>query len=197
MVAFATQVKRRRGTTAQNDAFTGAEGEIVVDTQKHTLRVHDGETQGGFEMARQADLDNKADTSYIDGLLATKADTDLGNIPTNYDYVIESQKPTSANGYIWYRKYKSGWVEQGGRALVPATNGLSSSSVTVTLPVPIATPEQATLAYNGMGSTGYYSNCENQASVTTTTVIIGRWNNGGQAAEARYYNWTLSGMSAQ
>ena len=113
------------------------------------------------------------------------------------DYVVEKQDPTSANGYIWYRKYKSGWVEQGGRALVPATNGLSSSSVTVTLPVPIATPEQATLAYNGMGSTGYYSNCEDQASVTTTTVIIGRWNNGGQAAEARYYNWTLSGMSAQ
>ena len=113
MVAFATQVKRRRGTTAQNDAFTGAEGEIVVDTQKHTLRVHDGETQGGFEMARQADLDNKADTSYIDGLLATKADTDLGNIPTNYDYVVESQLPTADNGYTWYRKYKSGWVEQG------------------------------------------------------------------------------------
>lgn len=197
MVAFATQVKRRRGTTAQNDAFTGAEGEIVVDTQKHTLRVHDGETQGGFEMARQADLDNKADTSYIDGLLATKANTDLGNIPTNYDYVVESQLPTADNGYTWYRKYKSGWVEQGGRALVPATNGLSSSAVNVTLPIPIATPEQATLAYNGMGSTGYYSNCEDQATVTTTTVSIGRWNNGSPTAEARYYNWILSGMSAQ
>ena len=197
MVAFATQVKRRRGTTAQNDAFTGAEGEIVVDTQKHTLRVHDGETQGGFEMATQADLDNKADTSYIDGLLATKANTDLGNIPTNYDYVVESQLLTVDNVYTWYRKYKSGWVEQGGRALVPATNGLSSSSVTVTLPVPIATPEQATLSYNGMGSTGYYSNCEDQATVTTTTVSIGRWNNGNPVAEARYYNWILSGMAAQ
>ena len=182
MVAFATQVKRRRGTTAQNDAFTGAEGEIVVDTQKHTLRVHDGETQGGFEMARQADLDNKADT-------------DLGNIPTNYDYVVESQEPTSANGYIWYRKYKSGWVEQGGRALVPATNGLSSSSVTVTLPVPIATPEQATLAYNGMGSTKYYANCENQATLTATTVTIGRWNNGNPTAEARSYMWVLYGQA--
>ena len=56
MVAFATQVKRRRGTTAQNDTFTGAEGEIVVDTQKHTLRVHDGLTQGGFEIARTEDI---------------------------------------------------------------------------------------------------------------------------------------------
>ena len=30
------------------------------------------------------------------------------------DYVVESQEPTSGNGYTWYRLYKSGWVEQGG-----------------------------------------------------------------------------------
>ena len=129
--------------------------------------------------------------------LNNKVDLPTPSTPQDaVDYVVEKQDPTSANGYTWYRKYKSGWVEQGGRALVPATNGLSSSSVNVTLPVPITTPEQATLAYNGMGSTGYYSNCENQATVTTTTVSIGRWNNGNPVAEARYYNWTLSGMSA-
>lgn len=50
MVLVATQVKRRRGTTAENDAFTGAEGEIVVDTERHELRVHDGVTQGGFKI---------------------------------------------------------------------------------------------------------------------------------------------------
>lgn len=48
MVAFATQVKRRRGTEAQNNEFTGAEGEIVVDLTNMTLRVHDGTTKGGF-----------------------------------------------------------------------------------------------------------------------------------------------------
>ena len=50
MVLVATQVKRRRGTTAENDAFTGAEGEITVDTERHELRVHDGATQGGFRI---------------------------------------------------------------------------------------------------------------------------------------------------
>ena len=50
MVLVATQVKRRRGTTAENDAFTGAEGEITVDTERHELRVHDGVTQGGFKI---------------------------------------------------------------------------------------------------------------------------------------------------
>jgi len=37
----------RRGTTQENDDFTGAEGEITMDTQKKQLRVHDGSTQGG------------------------------------------------------------------------------------------------------------------------------------------------------
>ena len=48
------------------------------------------------------------------------------------DYVIESQNPTSENNYTWYRKYKSGWVEQGG------TSTTTSSSVHVTLPVTMA-----------------------------------------------------------
>ena len=113
----------------------------------------------------------------------------------NAHKVIEFQAPTSANNYTWYRKYADGWVEQGGRCTVPATNGLGSSSVTVTLPVPIATPEQATLAYNGMGSTEYYSNCENQATLTATTVTIGRWNNGNPTAAARSYMWVLYGQA--
>ena len=113
----------------------------------------------------------------------------------NAHKVIEFQAPTSANNYTWYRKYADGWVEQGGRCTVPITNGLSGSSVNVTLPVPIATPEQATLAYNGMGSTEYYANCENQANLTATTVTIGRWNNGNPTAAARSYMWVLYGQA--
>lgn len=36
-----------RGTTAQNNAFTGAAGEITMDTTRKELRVHDGSTAGG------------------------------------------------------------------------------------------------------------------------------------------------------
>lgn len=31
-----------------------------------------------------------------------------------YDYVVDFQAPTAANNYTWYRKYKSGWIRQGG-----------------------------------------------------------------------------------
>jgi len=37
----------RRGTTTQHSSFTGAEGEITVDTDKDTIVVHDGSTAGG------------------------------------------------------------------------------------------------------------------------------------------------------
>jgi hypothetical protein len=42
-----TQIQFRRGTTAQTSSFTGAVGEITVDTDKKTLVVHDGLTPGG------------------------------------------------------------------------------------------------------------------------------------------------------
>lgn len=44
---MAKQWKIRRGTSAENDAFTGAIGEVTMDTTNKTLRVHDGNTAGG------------------------------------------------------------------------------------------------------------------------------------------------------
>ena len=45
-----TVVQFRRGTTAQNNSFTGAAGEISVDTSLGTIRVHNG-TVGGNTLA--------------------------------------------------------------------------------------------------------------------------------------------------
>ena len=39
-----------RGTTAQNNAYTGPAGEITMDTSTNKLRLHDGSTAGGIEM---------------------------------------------------------------------------------------------------------------------------------------------------
>ena len=49
---MATQLQLRRGTTSETGSFTGAVGEVSVDTTKDTLVVHDGSTAGGFEMAK-------------------------------------------------------------------------------------------------------------------------------------------------
>ena len=49
------EVKLRRGTDAEHSSFTGAEGEVTVDTTNDTLRVHDGSTAGGHELAKASD----------------------------------------------------------------------------------------------------------------------------------------------
>ena len=51
---MATQIQRRRGTTAQHSTFTGALGELTVDTDKKTVVVHDGITAGGSPLATLA-----------------------------------------------------------------------------------------------------------------------------------------------
>jgi len=45
-----TQVQFRRGTTTQNNNFTGAAGELSVDTTLNVIRVHDGTTAGGHTL---------------------------------------------------------------------------------------------------------------------------------------------------
>jgi hypothetical protein len=51
---MAKLLKLRRGTTSQHSSFTGAEGEVTVDTTKDTVVVHDGSTQGGFPLMRES-----------------------------------------------------------------------------------------------------------------------------------------------
>jgi hypothetical protein len=81
------QVQRRRGTSTQHTSFTGAEGEISVNTTNKSIHVHDGTTAGGVEAAR-ADLANVSDTSLnnalsgntLASLTITSADINGGTI---------------------------------------------------------------------------------------------------------------------
>lgn len=50
------QVKLRRGTDTEHSSFTGAEGEVTVDTTNDTLRVHDGSTAGGVRLAKLSEV---------------------------------------------------------------------------------------------------------------------------------------------
>ena len=53
---MAKLLKLRRGTTSQHSSFTGAEGEVTVDTTKDTLVVHDGSTAGGIPLAKASEV---------------------------------------------------------------------------------------------------------------------------------------------
>ena len=66
---MAKLLKLRRGTTSQHGSFTGAEGEVTVDTDKETLVVHDGSTAGGHAVAAE-DMANVSSANIV-GRLGT------------------------------------------------------------------------------------------------------------------------------
>lgn len=119
MTLVATQVKRRRGTTAENDAFTGAEGEITVDLTTHELRVHDGSTVGGHTIPTKNYGYSKTEN---DNLLSNKANVAFDNLTSagkkvcanmsmpssSYDNLTLGASGTEyiapANGYFFIEK---------------------------------------------------------------------------------------------
>jgi hypothetical protein len=64
---MATILQLRRGTTTQHSTFTGAVGEVTVDTTKDTVVVHDGTTAGGKPLATEA---------YVTSQIQTKDNSD-------------------------------------------------------------------------------------------------------------------------
>lgn len=50
------KLKVKRGTAPENDEYTGVCGEITMDTDTKTLRIHDGTTAGGTALARASDI---------------------------------------------------------------------------------------------------------------------------------------------
>jgi len=76
------------------------------------------------------------------------------------DYVIASQSPTADNNYTWYRKYKSGWVEQGGQFTGEATYTfpvtMADTNYTITIGCKIYTAQMGTaiILYTNESTTG-------------------------------------------
>jgi len=119
---------------------------------------------------------------------------------TTADYVIASQTPTSANNYTWYRKYKSGWVEQGGR-----TNSNSSGEFVIQLPIAMASKGYQFIATFELGSNDKTPNVilgarrqTNNANDTKSTVAgITTYCNGTAAGYTSWpFAWRVTGIGA-
>lgn len=131
----------------------------------------------------QVEVDIDEITTDLNG----KADTDLSNVLQNIDFVVASQLPTAQNNYTWYRKYKSGWVEQGGYH-----NDIGGASVTIPLPVEMSDTNYVALrTLNGSFSTsGWGFNCWSIDSKTTTSITY------FAPAHGLYSSWEVKGMMA-
>ena len=53
---MAKKLQLRGGTTSEHSSFTGAVREVTVDTDLKTLKVHDGSTAGGTQLAKLSDV---------------------------------------------------------------------------------------------------------------------------------------------
>lgn len=120
--------------------------------------------------------------------LSGKADTNLGNIPSNYDYVVERYSDASGN---WYRKYKSGWIEQGGLVTVSGFVG-----ATVTLLKPFAnTAYNIQLTLQTTNAVTYLANAAQSVSIANskTTTSFGVQTAGIQNYEINGISWRAEG----
>lgn len=88
-----TVLRFRRGDTTASNAFTGAEGELFVDTSKDTVVVHDGVTAGGKPLATEAALTT--------GLASKVNSSSLATVATSGSYNDLTNKPSipSLTGY--------------------------------------------------------------------------------------------------
>lgn len=101
-----------------------------------------------------------------------------------YDYVVDFQAPTSTNNYTWYRKYKSGWVEQGG---VVASN--LGTSGTISLPVEMADANYTVTSNTGNTAASGFFNIDLLNRATTTI-------NWSKSNTGLLGSWQVSGMTA-
>ena len=119
---MATQVQFRRGTTGEHSAFTGAVGEVTVDTEKKTVCIHDATTVGGFPLLRE-DFSNSnlALGSLSSCALKFVNDPDTGIMSTGQDQL---QLVTGGVARLT--------IDSSGTISVPSGNLLLSGNLVVT-----------------------------------------------------------------
>jgi hypothetical protein len=87
-----TTLQFRRGTTSQNNAFTGAAGEITIDTDTNEIRIHDGSSAGGATIGGGA--------AATITLVATNS-TDATHFPVFVDTATGDENPRTDTGFTY------------------------------------------------------------------------------------------------
>jgi hypothetical protein len=94
---MAKQVQQRRGTTAEHNSFTGAVGELTVDTSKDTVVVHDGSTSGGHPLQKEI-ADNGLSGNKIDGgMISNFTSTGINDDATSVALTIDADENVTVN----------------------------------------------------------------------------------------------------
>ena len=96
---MAKQLQLRKGTATEHNTFTGANGEVTVDTTNKTLRVHDGVTAGGFLNAARANTNGTISLIKNGGTSAGEINAD-GLFNNTLTSTNTNQALTAAQGKV-------------------------------------------------------------------------------------------------
>lgn len=81
-------LQHRRGSTAESNALTGAEGELFIDLDKNTVVVHDGVVQGGYPLPTFSNIANNVTDQFARN--TANSATNLAQSAYNYANTIVS-----------------------------------------------------------------------------------------------------------
>ena len=101
-----TVLQFRRGTTTQNNSFTGTAGELSVDTTLDTLRIHDGSTAGGFALLKETGISNLTLNAQAEIRLGDSDSSNYvgfkspGTVASNLIFTLPSADGTSGQALV-------------------------------------------------------------------------------------------------
>ena len=163
---MAKVLQLRRGTTAQNDAFTGAEGEVTVDTEKKTLRVHDGATAGGTVLAKKSeipDITGKADKASLAPVATSGSYADLTNKPTIPTVPTKVSAFENDKGYLTSHQSLEAYATKASLATVATSGSYADLTNKPTIPDISGKADKASLA--AVATTGNYNDLTHRPNI--------------------------------
>lgn len=169
---MAIRIQLRQGTTTEHNTFTGAVGEVTVDTTKKTLRVHDGTTVGGTVLAK---------VSEVPSLVPQATETALGVAKIATTAIV--QTGTNDTDFVTPKKLKQVAFGMGAGFVDVTSSRALNTTYTNTTNKPIivivscgpsgagfSTPQ---MTVNGISYKGAYSQQSNMYSFNMAVVPVG------------------------
>ena len=140
---MAKKLQLRRGTTSQHNSFTGAVGEVTVDTDKDSLVVHDGSTQGGHPIAKSSDISAMAATTGAtftgDILVDNEQEVRFGENDSNgANYVSLKAPATIGSNVTWTLPAADGSANQHLKTDGSGVLGWATDATTDSTKMPLA-----------------------------------------------------------
>lgn len=205
---MATQLQLRKGSTSANLNFTGAVGEVTVDTQKNELRVHDGTTAGGHVIYTKTDVDAALDlkanasTTLVGYGITDGANTDLSNLTSTGQDKFDAKANKAMNNLTTVGNNIANWSTN-------VTNCITeiSQDISLELLLGILTIKEGTKLYvpNGFeqdGITLKFDEVTIENDITwypgggTSEALVVFYNNSTSSIIYRYWSEVYSGNTA-